>query len=151
MTPADVEEMLAFCGTNPQYYEFCGAPLTREILLHDLALLPPGKDAADKYYLGFYQGASLTALLDLVAGYPEPETAFIGFFMMHGACAGQGAGSALITELARALRDAGFAALQLGYEKSNPQASRFWRKNGFAAQREVAHEYGQIIVARRAL
>lgn len=151
MEPGDAEKMLALCNTNPQYFEHCGTPATREGILRDLTLCPPGKDAADKYYVGYYDGARLTALLDLIAGYPDARTAFLGFFMVDGARAGQGLGTALVGELCAALRAAGFDAAQLCYGRDNPQSAHFWRKNGFIAQREAAHAYGPMIVARRAL
>lgn len=151
MTPADAEEMLALCNTNPQYYEHCGTTAAREGILRDLELCPPGKDASDKYYVGYYDGARLTALLDLVAGYPDARTAFIGFFMVDGTRAGRGLGTALVEELCAALAAEGFGAVQLCYGKGNPQSARFWQKNGFAARGETAHEYGAMVVARRAL
>lgn len=151
MEPGDAEKMLALCNTNPQYFEHCGTPATREGILRDLTLCPPGKDAADKYYVGYYDGARLAALLDLVAGYPDPDTAYIGLFMVDGTRAGRGLGTSLMEELFAALKAVGFGAVRLGYEKDNPQASRFWQKNGLIAQREAAHAYGTMVVARRAL
>lgn len=151
MAESDADEILAFCRSNPQYYEYCGAPVTRESVLRDLALVPQGRAPSDKYYAGFYEGERLAAVLDLVAGYPDARTAFVGFFMTDGARAGQGLGTALVGELAAALKEAGFGAVQLAYEKTNPQASHFWIKNGFCAVREVSHEYGGMVLARRTL
>lgn len=151
MTPADAAEILALYRTNPQYFEACGAPAAREGVLRDLAALPPGKDRSDKYFVGFYDGARLIALLDWVAGYPDARTAYIGLFMVDGTCAGQGLGTALLEESFAALRAAGFDAAQLCYKKDHPRACRFWRKNGFAPLREAPHAYGTMIVARRAL
>ncbi len=148
---ADLEELYAFCRSNPMYYEHCGAGPSRAGLARDLALLPPGCRAADKYYIGFYAGDLLAAVLDLVAGYPQEDAAFLGFFMVRGSRAGKGEGSRLVNGLAGYLREEGFAAARLGWEKSNPQAGHFWQKNGFVPQYEADHPYGRMVVGARAL
>lgn len=154
MTEADVETLAAFCGSNPQYYEACGVPVTWEGILKDLTLCPPGKTARDKYFLGFFDGPGaegLTAILDLITDYPDARTAYIGLFMVDGARAGQGLGTALLGELFGALKAAGFDTVRLCFQKDNPQSGAFWMKNGFAAQKEVPHAYGAMIAAQREL
>ena len=37
----------------------------------------------DKYYLGFFAGDELVAVMDLILNYPKADIAFIGFFMMN--------------------------------------------------------------------
>lgn len=158
LTEADADALAALCSSNPQYYEACGVPVTRKGILKDLTLCPPGKTLRDKYFLGFYDGFDdgsggehLTAILDLITGYPDARTAYIGLFMVDGARAGQGLGTALLGELFPALKAAGFDTVRLCYLKENPQAGAFWVKNGFAAQKEVPHEYGTMIAAQREL
>ncbi len=153
LTESDIEWVFALYSTNPQYFRHCGVPATREGVLRDLTLYPPGKASEDKYFLGFFDGDKerLTAALDLILDYPDEGTAYIGFFMVDGTRAGQGLGTALMEELFTSLKAAGFDAVRLAYEKSNPQAARFWQKNGFFPQGEAAHEYGRMVVAHRAL
>lgn len=147
----DAEEILRFCAENTQFYAYCEAEPSREQILQDLRVTPPGIDLSDKYYLGFYQGETLIAVLDLIDGYPSPEIAFIGFFMMNRAFQGRGLGSALIAELSAALRDTGKRAIRLGIDKGNPQPTHFWKKNGFAVIREVARPGGTVLLAERKL
>lgn len=128
---ADLPALYRLCAGNPLYYRYCPPPVTRRSLRQDMRSLPPGKSEADKYYLGFFDGAALVAVMDLILAYPNPQTAFVGFFMMDAARQGRGEGSALIEEAAGALGRAGFAALRLGYVKGNPQSEAFWRKNRF--------------------
>ena len=158
MTEADVDALEAFCGSNPQYYKACGVPVTREGVRKDLTLCPPGRTLCDKYFIGFYDGFDdgpggerLTAILDLITDYPDARTAYIGLFMVDGARAGQGLGTALLKEVFTALKVAGFGTVRLCYQKENPQSGAFWVKNGFAAQKEVPHEYGVMIAAQREL
>lgn len=158
MTETDVDALLAFCASNPQYYEACGVPVEREGILRDLTLCPPGKMPCDKYFLGFYDGPGghsgrgrLTAILDLITEYPDARTAYIGLFMVDGARAGQGLGTALLGELFAALKAAGFNSVRLCFQKSNPQSGAFWTKNGFSAVKEIPHAYGVMIAAQREL
>lgn len=74
---ADLAAALALCQSNPLYYRHFGIQPTLENLRENLTALPPGKALEDKYFLGLWQGGKLIALLDLIAGYPEPDTAWI--------------------------------------------------------------------------
>ena len=94
MDEADAGGILALCRENPQFYLYCRAKPTMEQVLYDLRALPPGVDPADKHYAGFYLEGRLAAVMDLIDGYPEPDFAFIGFFMVRKALQGRGFGSA---------------------------------------------------------
>ena len=148
---ADAEEILRLCRANTLFYDYCEARPTREQILNDLRVTPPGKDRSDKYYLGFYRDGTLMAVLDLIDGYPAPEIAFLGFFMMNAAFQGPGLGSALIGELAAALRELGKTAVRLGIDKGNPQSTHFWKKNGFAILREAERPGWTVLLAERGL
>ena len=78
--------------------------MTKESILNDMAALPPRTPRDRKYYLGYFQGEKLIAVLDLILGYPNAATAFIGLFMMAKSEQGQGAGSRIITDCAAFLR-----------------------------------------------
>ena len=147
----DLAELYRFCQTNPQYYAACGEALTMTHLMQDLTTLPPGKTLQDKYYVGIYDGAATVAVLDLIDGYPQPETAFLGFFMVNGNCAGQGLGTKLIETLCQALNAAGFTTVRLGYVKDNVQAAHFWTKNQFVPLREIPRQGPPLILAERRL
>lgn len=146
----DAEEILSLCRENTQFYLYCQARPSREQVLRDLRVTPPGIDPADKHYLGFYEGERLTAVLDLVDGYPEPCSAYIGFFMMRRALQGQGLGSALIREIAASLKSAGKDAILLAIDKGNPQSTHFWKKNGFRVIREADRgEWTALVTEKR--
>lgn len=151
MTEKDIGELYAFCRTNPFFYEMGGQEVTKADIQRDMTLLPPGKDRDSKYYVGFFEGTHLTAVLDLIDGFPDSGTAYIGFFMVDGANSCRGIGTYIIEELCIALKHAGFRAVRLGYDKENPQAEHFWIKNSFGKINEADHPYGKMIVAERSL
>ena len=82
LTEEDVEAIYQLCAENPLFYQHCPPFVTRESIRADSRALPPGKTAADKYYLGYFQGDKLAAVLDLILDYPRAQTAFVGFFML---------------------------------------------------------------------
>ena len=151
MHDADADAILAFCLQNDQYYRYCGKQPSRELILHDLRITPPNTSADAKYYVGLYDGEILVAILDLIDGYPDSETAFIGFFMMNLQLQGRQIGTRIIQELCLYLKETGLKRVLLGIDKDNPQSNAFWAKNGFSVIREVEQEEGTILVAEKNL
>ena len=148
---ADADAVLGLCLGNPQYYRYCGRQPSREQVLEDLHITPPGKDAASKHYVGFYADGVLAAVMDLVEGYPDSGTCFIGFFMVDRELQGRGTGSRIIREACRVLKECGFSRVMLGIDKGNPQSGHFWEKNGFAVIRETELDGRTVQVAGKTL
>lgn len=151
MTEKDIGELFEFCRTNPFYYEMAGQEVTQADIQRDIMLLPPGKNRESKYYVGFFECNHLTAVLDLIDGYPDEMTAYIGFFMVDGRNSGCGIGTCIINELCSELKRSGFSAVRLAYVRDNPQAGHFWVKNLFCKIDEASHPYGNMVVAERRL
>lgn len=151
ITEADVPMLYAWMQRNDQYYRYCGGETSPGRIRQDLTLCPPGIPLAQKYYVGFFAAGTLVAVMDLVDGYPDADTAFIGFFMMNKSLQGRGVGTALVSEVLAYLTALGFAAVRLGIDKENPQSNHFWRKNGFTVLKEVPQARGVILLAERCL
>jgi RimJ/RimL family protein N-acetyltransferase len=151
LTDADVPMLYAWMLRNDQYFRYCGGSTTPERVRQDLTLCPPGTTPAQKHYVGFFDADTLVAVMDLIDGYPDADTAFIGFFMMNKDLQGQGTGTAIVREVLAALRALGYTAVRLGIDKENPQSNHFWRKNGFTVLREAAQERGIVLLAERRL
>ncbi len=151
MNDSDADTLLEFCLQNDQYYRYCGKQPSRALILHDLHITPPNTSADAKYYVGFYEGEALVAIMDLIEGYPDRDTAFLGFFMMNRQLQGRQIGTHIIQSLCRYLKEAGLKRVLLGIDKENPQSNAFWAKNGFAVIREAAQAEGVILVAEKRL
>ena len=151
LTDADVPMLYAWMLRNDQYFRYCGGSTTPERVRQDLTLCPPGTAPAQKHYVGFFDADTLVAVMDLIDGYPDADTAFIGFFMVNKDLQGQGTGTAIVRDVLAALRALGYTAVRLGIDKENPQSNHFWRKNGFAVLREAAQERGIVLLAERRL
>ena len=151
MDDSDADSILELCKGNTQYYLYCQAEPSKEQILNDLHITPPGIDPSAKYYIGFYQGNTLVAVMDLIDGYPGPGTAFIGFFMMRKEFQGNQVGSAIIQETAAYLKTLGMTAIQLGIDKGNPQSTHFWKKNGFVVKKEIDRGGWTVLLAEKIL
>lgn len=143
----DIPAVYKLCSGNPDYYKHMNLQPTPENLTEVITLLPPGKDPEDKYFVGFWEGASLLAILDLILDYPGEKTAFIGWFMLEKARQGGGVGSALVREILEALHRAGMKKVRLGCIKGNRRAYEFWKKHGFAPTGEETKQKDYTIIA----
>ena len=148
---ADADDILNFCRKNTLYYQYCGAEPSKAQVLNDLYITPPGVKIADKYYVGFFNGEEMVAVLDLIDGYPEPNIGYIGFFMMNAALQGKQIGSGIIRDVCSYLKTRGKTAIRLAIARDNPQANHFWKKNGFSVIREVDREGWTVLVAEKKL
>ena len=148
---SDVPAVYELCLGNPQYYEYCPPAVSMESIRADMQALPPGKTEKDKYYMGFWSGEKLVAVMDLILQYPDKKTAFIGFFMMDTSMQGKGIGSDIIEGVCRYLAKK-FSYVRLGYVKGNMQSEHFWIKNKFNPTGIVTQtkDY-EIFVMQRAL
>lgn len=148
---SDVPEVLGLCNGNPRYYRYCPPPVSEEGIRRDMRAIPEGKALKDKFYLGFWDGGVLIAVLDLICAFPDEKTAFIGFFMMRADMQGKGIGSKLVSEICAALKES-FSYVRLGYVQGNEQPKHFWLKNGFVPTGTVTKtESYDIVVMQREL
>lgn len=148
----DVKAVFRLCRTNPLYYEYCPPFVTENSIRIDMKALPPKKNTEDKYYIGFFAKNKLIAVMDLIDAYPDPQTAFIGFFMTDASVQHKGVGSSIIRELCDYLKKQDYKAVRLGWVKGNYQSEGFWHKNNFAETGVLYDTNGNtVIVAQRNL
>ena len=131
LTETDISELYRLCVSNPRYYGYMKCDPDPETLKGELTALPPGRTLEDKYFAGIYEDGRMVAILDLITGYPNPETAFIGWFMVDGALQGQGIGRGFMGELCAYLKVRGVKEIRLGCIEENAEGRRFWERNGF--------------------
>lgn len=151
MTNKDVPTIYSLCKGNKFFYQCCGEETTPSRIESDLTLLPSDTLPSQKYYLGFFDCEKLVAVIDLIIGYPDEKTAFIGFFMTDVSLQGKGEGTEIINQLSLYLHSIGIASIRLGVEKDNPQATHFWHKNGFITLREIKQNGSALLYQEKIL
>lgn len=142
----DIEIIYALCCKNEIFYQYHPPFVTKKSIEEDMEALPPGKHDRDKYFIGFFEGDTLAAVMDLILDYPEKGVAFIGFFMMNLQYQNRGIGSGIITECAQYLKRIGFNKIRLGVDKNNPQSNAFWKKNGFLTVGEAQYIIMELVL-----
>ena len=147
----DIPDIYSLCLGNPLFYQYCPPAVTVHSIRRDMAILPPGKSLEDKYFIGFYMEGTLIAVMDLISGYPDSKTAYIGFFMMKKEQQRNGTGTAIISETCEYLKASGFSAVRLVFAKGNPQSEHFWTKNQFVrtGKETVKDNFTAIEMERR--
>ena len=132
LTAEDAPAMLRLAQSNPLFYRYMRPDPTLENLIADLSALPPRRTMADKHFFGWYDGAQLVAMMDLISHHPKPEMAFIGWFIVDGAYQGNGLGRRLVADVLAMLKAQGVTEVRLGRIEGNPQSEHFWHVCGFA-------------------
>ncbi len=130
---------LAIYEQNAAYYQVIGEPKpTAKTVLDDATALPPGMPATAKHFWLVKQAGQPVAVLDLVEGYPEQTTLYVGLLLV--AQHRQGHGQAIIAQLSDALGTHGYKRMELAGVHANDAADKFWTAIGFTRLRQVESE-----------
>jgi GNAT superfamily N-acetyltransferase len=107
--------------------------------LSALISVPPDFDPSGKRGIGLWEDGTLIAFADVLFGWPDPPTAYIGLLIVHGARQGQGVGQRLHDAvLERVRQDTGAMTMRLGIvERNAALAEPFWRALGYAPTGKV--------------
>lgn len=146
LTENDVDEIYELSIENPLFYKYCPPFVTKESILEDMKALPSKMTYKDKYYIGFWEGETLIAVMDFITNYPNDNTVFIGLFMVNHLVQGVGVGSSIIEDCSLYFKSQGYSFVKLGYAKGNLQSENFWRKNGFIDTGVTYQNEGYVVV-----
>lgn len=131
LTVDDVQQLYDFCKANTTYYKYMRMEPTVENVSENFTMLPPNKELKDKYFVGFYDGKELVAILDVVMGYPKEDVAYIGWFMVNIDKQVKGIGKEISDNVIAILQEGGYKSIMLACIKDNKEACRFWTNRGF--------------------
>lgn len=145
------DEMLALqrvIEDAPRYADLTtGAPPGSADAQSLYTILPDGKTYDDKFVLGIHRDEAMVGCIDLIRGYPDPDTAHIGLLLIGEGQEGRGFGRAAYAGLEDLVRSwESCTRLRLGVVRSNDRALRFWSALGFVPTGEVKpYRYGSIV------
>lgn len=152
LSTSDANKAFALVQSNPIYFAYCPPQATRHSIIEDMTVVPANKSLDDKYYLGFFDGNELVAILDLITNYPDENSAWIGFFMVDAKYQKKGIGSSIIQNVVTGVKQAGLKRIELAYAKGNAQSEKFLLKNGFVKDgREIPVPGYTVVVMEQQL
>ena len=138
LTLDDVDLYLSLTARAADFFEtYDGGMPSREALLADMTALPPGTSPDAKTLVGTFRGDELVAYLDVVAGYADGHTWYIGLLLIAATERGQHLGTALAGATGRAAACAGATRLMMGVYDANAPARAFWTRCGFSPDGHV--------------
>jgi ribosomal protein S18 acetylase RimI-like enzyme len=95
-------------------------------------VLPEGTPYDDKFVYGVCLGGQMIGCADVVRGYPDPSTAFIGLLLIAEDSRRRGCGTTAYQTLESVILGwDGVERIRLSVVESNPEAVPFWRSVGF--------------------
>jgi ribosomal protein S18 acetylase RimI-like enzyme len=141
IAPAEVDALQELIESDSGYTErITGYPPGPADAQSLLMMRPEGLPEESKKVFGFWDDERLVAVVDLLRGYPNEHTAFIGLLQVHGQHQGRGAGAAAYREMERYVEREWpeVRTLRLAVVETNAQqAQGFWVRQGFEATGEV--------------
>jgi len=132
LTEADITDVVLLMRSNRRHWRKMGVKPSRSRLTEIISSVPGATGGEDSYFVGFYDDdADLVAVLDLICGYPEPDDAFIGWFMVDDAQQGRGVGSAIFADVRASMKAQGYDHLEVRCPKESAPSLAFWQAQGF--------------------
>src|SRR5579862_495260 len=92
---------------------------------------PPGFPLEDKLVIGLYEADRLVGVVDLLRGYPDPATWYIGLLLLTPEDRGSGIGAKVFNAIRAWVQAQGGAAIRLTVQFENKAGFRFWTRRGF--------------------
>lgn len=109
-----------------------GHPAGPHAAEEELQDLPPGMSLDDKFVFGIVdRKKDLFGYLDVMRGYPEEGTWWIGLLLLVPEARSHGLGDKIVESFAEHVRAQGGKAIMLGVVEENRRAYRFWSRVGF--------------------
>ena len=132
LTVDDIADVYSLARSNRRYYRQLGKRPSLAHLTEVITRVPEGAAAEGKHFVGFYdQEGFLVAVMDLICGYPQAKTAFVGWLMVEASLQNQGIGSQIMADTRAALAANGFTSMELSCPTRNVEALAFWNAQGF--------------------
>lgn len=141
ITPADVDAVQELIESDPGYTErITGYPPGESDAQSLLMMRPDDLPEESKVVLRAFDDGQLVAVVDLLRGFPNERTAFIGLLEVHATHQGRGYGGTTYRLVQRYVETTWpeVRTMRLAVVDTNAQvATGFWQQQGFEATGEV--------------
>jgi RimJ/RimL family protein N-acetyltransferase len=132
---------------TPGYFiKVRGTPAEPQAAERTFSMIPDGMSYEDKFTFGMFLKSELIGIVDLIRGYPDDRTAFIGLFLIAEPYQKLKLGFQSFHELESEVRKwPEVQKLRLSVLETNSQVIPFWKKCGFSPTGErKPHEEGIV-------
>jgi ribosomal protein S18 acetylase RimI-like enzyme len=145
LTQADHQRLESLCIACTDFFQCIeGQPGGRETAAELLGPLAPDVSSGEKSLVGVEMGGDLVGVVELLAGFPQPQEWYVGLLLLHPELRGAGAGTAIWDHLRQRMTQEGATSVRLIVQQQNPRARRFWERQGFAVEREMVAKAGKL-------
>jgi ribosomal protein S18 acetylase RimI-like enzyme len=142
---ADQLRLADLCRQCTEFFELvegqAGGPLTADEILGPL---PERVTSGRKRVFGIEREDSLVGVVEILEGFPRPSEWQIGLLLVLPRLRSVGLGTNVWLGIRDWICRQGGSLVRLIVQKQNPEARRFWEKNGFSVEREDVVEVGKL-------
>ena len=144
--PRDEAQVQVLFESDPDYFRLVqGAPPGPAEAKDLLNELPEGKESRDKFvYALFDRDGALGVVIDLLRGYPNDETWYLGLIFIAPVRRDMGLGTRVLDAICAHIKQEGGRAVRLGVDRRNVRARALYERTGFRLiyERERAYANG---------
>jgi ribosomal protein S18 acetylase RimI-like enzyme len=145
LTLADHQRLESLCLACTDFFQRIeDQPGGRETAAELLGPLAPDVSSGEKSLVGVENGGELVGVVELLAGFPQPQEWYVGLLLLRPDRRGAGAGTAIWEHLRQRMTQEGATSVRLIVQHQNPRARRFWERQGFAVDREMVAKAGKL-------
>jgi GNAT superfamily N-acetyltransferase len=138
LTQRDIAALTELCLACSPFFQMTeGKSGSRLIAEEILELMAPGKSADAKHLLGISRDGSLIAVADLAEDYPSESDWYVALFLVTPTSRQCGLGTRIWAAIESWIRQRGGKRIGLIVQRQNPDARRFWERQGFAMVEET--------------
>lgn len=132
----DFSDLYNLEKNNIQYFQYTKEEPNYNSIIEEVYELPNNITIDKKHFIGFYNHNKLIAVMDLIDGYPDKQTYWIGLFIIDIEYQHIGIGTYIMNNLIEYSKK----NIQLGCLSNNQEGFAFWSKLGF---REIRRAYNK--------
>ena len=142
---ADHLRLADLCRECTDFFELvdaqAGGPITADEILGPL---PERITSGRKQVFGIEREDDLVGVAEILEGFPRPTEWQIGLLLVLPRLRSVGLGTKVWLGIRAWICQQGGSLVRLIVQKQNPEARRFWEKNGFSVEREAVMEVGKL-------
>lgn len=148
ITTQNFEQVFPVYDANQDFFLLTqGEKATVENSISDVDVAPKNIDISQKTYVGIWMEDSVVGVLDLLEGYPDETSLWIGLLLVHSDLHGKKIGSGITNAVLKAAKMLGYKSVQLGVIENNAGGLAFWKRQGF----NFARQHKNVVVMGKEL